>query len=99
MDAASFKTSIDSMSFGLIPENARSTPSTKIRGSLLLLIEEPPRMRIVASAPGVLLLEYRRAPAIFPFKPSPIVFTGTFFNASPLTFVIAEVIVLLDCVP
>ena len=99
MDAASFKTSIDSMSFGLIPENARSTPSTKIRGSLLLLIEEPPRIRIVASAPGVLLLEYRRAPAILPFKPSPIVFTGTFFNASPLTFVMAEVIVLLDCVP
>ncbi|MPM51378.1 hypothetical protein SDC9_98126 [bioreactor metagenome] len=57
VDEASLRTSIDSISFGFIPLNALSTPSTKMSGSLLLLMEEPPRIRMVASSPGVLLFE------------------------------------------
>src|SRR3546814_18465900 len=88
--------SFDSTSFGLIPEKARSTPSTSTNGLLDLLMDEPPRIRNTASAPGVLFDEYTRAPDILPFNPSSTVLIGISRSTSPSTLVIAEVMVRRD---
>ena len=52
-DEASFNTDIDSMSLGLIWLMSPSTPSISTSGSLLLAMDDTPRMRIEPwSCPG-----------------------------------------------
>lgn len=57
--AASFNTSMEAMSLGLIPVSALwgpgsiGIPSMTYRGSLLALIDEPPLMRIASCPSGV----------------------------------------------
>ncbi|MNE95235.1 hypothetical protein D3C80_1932920 [compost metagenome] len=53
VDAASFKTSTDSISVGGISfKLATSKPSTKINGELSSVIDPPPRILIFTSDPG-----------------------------------------------
>ena len=74
---ASFNTLNDSMSWGLIidslfdspftPSLSIAIPSITIRGSLLALSDEPPRMRICAPPPGVPSLDMTLTPATLPW--------------------------------
>ena len=98
-EAASFRISIDSMSFVLSPVISRRTPSTMMIGALDWLIDEPPRIRNTGSLPGWLLAVETRTPGTLPFSASPIELTGTPSRSAPLTFETALVSVRRDWVP
>src|SRR5688572_17224957 len=73
---ASFNTVNVSISLGLMVDKILGepprlvlligTPSITMRGSLLALSEEPPRIRIVDAFPGAPLLEMTETPAVLP---------------------------------
>ena len=76
MAEASFRTTNDAISFGLIndkgfaapaiPPLSSGTPSTTINGSLEALIEVPPRSLSVLPEPGAPSLEVTLRPATLP---------------------------------
>ena len=98
-EEASFSTSIDSMSLGLMSFMARVIPSTMTIGALLWLIDEPPRMRNVGASPGSELVVETCIPATLPFRASPTEVTGAAATALPAIFDTAVVSVWRDCVP
>ena len=99
VEAASFNTSIEDISSGVISFMLRSTPSTNTKGSLLWVIEEPPLTFIENPPPGVLFVCTTRTPEIRPFSPSTGEEIDISLNTSPFTLEIEEVIVRLEASP
>ena len=82
VEEASFSTSIDWISEGLMPSRPleEMIPSITYKGSLLLLIEVVPRTRTFMPAPGTPLVAVTSTPGVRPWSIFSTRFTGWFLN-------------------